>query len=187
LPDPLPLSRLDWAIAGTATSNEKADRSGAPAIHATFHHWISSRTSMPGAFSDAGFMYPQPNSLILERGSMVNPATGVDTACEELWHDAKPEAVPGEERIRLLVLETHDDERGVTGRVLRLGRYVQGLLRVGDGVSLERWEWRDGWKRTVRMGDGELPCKLVIEKQTLSEGGVVQVEGRPWKVVEASG
>ncbi|KAF4462506.1 hypothetical protein FALBO_10686 [Fusarium albosuccineum] len=185
--DPLPLSRLDWAIAGISTSTKRPDPSGALTSYSTFDHWISSRSLTPELFPDAGFMYPQPNSLTLEKGSMINPATNVDTAYEELWHDATPSAVPGEDGVRALALQVHDDEKGMRGSVVRLGRHAQGLLRVGDGVSLERWEWKDGWKRTVRIGDEELPCEKTLGEENLSEGDVVDVAGRSWKVVESSG
>ncbi|KAF4977387.1 hypothetical protein FZEAL_6077 [Fusarium zealandicum] len=184
--EPLPLSRLDWAIAGITTSTQRPDPTGAPTSYSTFDHWISSRSLTPELFPDAGFMYPQPDSLTLEKGTMVNPDTGVDTAYEELWDDASPSAVPGEAGVRALVLQAHDEQRGVRGSVVRLGRYAQGLLRVGDAIALERWEWRDGWRRTVRMGDEELPCERILGEEALGEGDVVDVGGRSWKVVEAS-
>ncbi|KAF4971268.1 hypothetical protein FSARC_1838 [Fusarium sarcochroum] len=183
--DPLPLSRLDWAIAGTTVSTRIPDPDGNLTSHSTFYQWVASR----GLSADAGFMYPQPNDLTLEKGSMVNPATGIDTAYEELWHDATPTAVPGENGVRALVLQTHDDEHGVRGSVVRLGRYAQGLVRVGEKIALERWEWKEenGWKRTIRMGDGDLPIKKILGKEAFKEGDSVDVEGRSWKVVEASG
>ncbi|KIL88806.1 hypothetical protein FAVG1_08055 [Fusarium avenaceum] len=182
--NPLPLSQLDWAIAGTTVSTEIPDPDGNLTSHSTFHQWISSRE----LGSDAGFMYPQPDSLTLEKGSMVNPDTGIDTAYEELWHDATPTAVPGDSKVRALVLQTEDDENGVRGSVVKLGCYVQGLLRVGDGITLERWEWKEGgWKRTIRMGDAELPCEKIVGEEALKEGDAVDIAGRAWKVIEASG
>ncbi|CAF3537744.1 unnamed protein product [Fusarium graminearum] len=183
--DILPFSRLDWAIAGTTVSTQKPDPSGALTSHSTFIQWISSRE----LGNDAGFMYPQPGEdLTLEKGSMVNPDTGIDTAYEELWHDATPTAVPGEPDVRALVLQTEDEEKGVRGCVVRLGRYAQGLIRVGEEIALERWEWTEGgWKRTVRMGDEELPIEKVLGEETLDEDDSVDVSGRTWKVIEASG
>ncbi|KAG8673587.1 hypothetical protein FPOAC2_07033 [Fusarium poae] len=183
--DKLPFSRLDWAIAGTTVSTRKPDPSGALTSHSTFHQWISSRELV----NDAGFMYPQPGEdLTLEKGSMVNPDTGVDTAYEELWHDATPTAIPGETDVRALVLQTEDEEKGVRGCVVRLGRYAQGLIRVGKKIALERWEWMEGgWKRTVRMGDEELPIEKILGEDTLEENDSVDVGGRTWNVIEASG
>ncbi|CAF3516846.1 unnamed protein product [Fusarium graminearum] len=183
--DILPFSRLDWAIAGTTVSTQKPDPSGALTSHSTFIQWISSRE----LGNDAGFMYPQPGEdLTLEKGSMVNPDTGIDTAYEELWHDATPTAVPGEPDVRALVLQTEDEEKGVRGCVVRLGRYAQGLIRVGEEIALERWEWTEGgWKRTVRMGDEELPIEKILGEETLDEDDSVDVSGRTWKVIEASG
>ncbi|KAF5680483.1 hypothetical protein FCIRC_5801 [Fusarium circinatum] len=181
--EPLPLSRLDWAIAGTTVSTKIPDPEGNLTSHSTFHQWISSRT----LDSDAGFMYPQPNDLTLEKGSMVNPNTGIDTAYEELWHDATPTAVPGEPAVRAIVLQTEDEKNGVRGSVVRLGRYAQGLIRVGEHISLERWEWKDGWERTIRMGDAELPIEKILGEEALKEDDTVDVHGREWKVIEESG
>ncbi|CAG7565168.1 unnamed protein product [Fusarium equiseti] len=182
--DPLPLSRLDWAIAGTTVSTFKPDPSGTLTSHSTFYQWISSRA----LGDDSGFMYPQPNELTLEKGSMVNPDTGVDTEYEELWHDATPTAVPGEGAVRALVLQVEDEEKGVRGCVVRLGRHAQGLIRVGENIALERWEWTGGgWKRTVRMGDEELPIEKILGEENLKEEDGVDVGGRRWKVIEASG
>ncbi|KAF4339742.1 alpha-1 6-mannosyltransferase subunit [Fusarium beomiforme] len=180
---PLPFSRLDWAIAGTTVSTKIPDPEGNLTSHSTFHQWISSRT----LDSDAGFMYPQPDSLTLEKGSMVNPETGINTPYEELWHDATPTAVPGEPAVRALVLQTENEEKGVRGSVVRLGCYAQGLIRVGEGISLERWEWKEGWKRTIRMGDAELPIEKILGEEALKEGDLIDVGGREWKVIEASG
>lgn len=132
-------------------------------------------------------MYPQPDHLTLEKGSMLNPDTGVDGEYEELWHDVDPTAVPGEDRVRVLVLQLHDDAHGTRGSVVRLGRHMQGFVRVGDHVAVERWEWDDGWKRTVRVGEIGLPCEKILKGETLSEGDVVDVGGKSWMVVEESG
>ncbi|KAM0401732.1 hypothetical protein ACHAQC_002425 [Fusarium culmorum] len=183
--DILPFSRLDWAIAGTTVSTQKPDPEGALTSHSTFIQWISSRE----LGNDAGFMYPQPGEdLTLEKGSMVNPDTGIDTAYEELWHDATPTAVPGEPDVRALVLQTEDEATGVRGCVVRLGRYAQGLIRVGEEIALERWEWTEGgWRRMVRMGDEELPIGKILSEETLEEDDSVDIGGRTWTVIEASG
>jgi hypothetical protein len=53
---------------------------------------------------------------------------------------------------------------------------------------LERWEWMEGgWKRTVRMGDEELPIEKILGEDTLEENDSVDVGGRTWNVIEASG
>ncbi|KAF4434639.1 hri1 protein [Fusarium austroafricanum] len=183
LSDPLPLSRLDWAIAGTTVSTKTPDPDGNLTSHSTFYQWISSRALC----DDSGFMYPRPDSLTLEKGSMVNPATGIDTAYEELWHDATPTAVPGESDVRALVLQTEDDKNGVRGSVVRLGCHAQGLIRIGEEISLERWVWDEGWKRTIRMGNADLPIEKLLGEESLKEGDAVDVGGRAWKVIEASG
>jgi hypothetical protein len=37
------------------------------------------------------------------------------------------------------------------------------------------------------MGDAELPCEKIVGEEALKEGDVVDIAGRAWKVIEASG
>jgi hypothetical protein len=87
-----------------------------------------------------------------------------------------------------LVLQVEDEEKGVRGCVVRLGRHAQGLIRVGERIALERWEWTEvGWKRTIRIGDEELPIEKILGEENLKEEDGVDFGGRTWKVIEASG
>lgn len=249
-PDVLPLTRLEWAIAGTSGSRLREPREGEgqkKIVHSTWWHWIDSRTREPEKATDEGDMFPQPGEeRTLEKGHMVNPATGVDTEYEEMWFEVEPEATGeegsdsegtageqseattaetvteatsgvgdltgdeddeddddhddedyaykgGEEDIEgnrsCVVLVLQDDDHEARGLIVRVGQFVQGLLRVGKQLALERWEWKgigEGWRRQVRMGDMWLPCAAAIEEARLELGGEVKHGDYMWKVIEHS-
>lgn len=149
--------------------------------HSRWEHWIDSRTDEPESASDEGYMYPQPDGSTLEKGRMVNPDTGLDSAYEEVWDDEEP--LPA----RCVVLR--HEEGGARGLVVRLGRYSQGFLRIGSEVSLERWERRDGRAvRMVRMGRDEVPCQLSLmdDDGACRPGKQITSGGRIWTVVEGA-
>ena len=146
-------------------------------------------------------MYPQADGSTLEKGHMVNPATGRDTEYEEVWVSEEILAVPafpgGEKSFSgddakplCVVLEMQRDEEGRRGMVVRLGQYCQGLARTGEGeadVTLERWKWEEGigWVRTVRMGRAELPMDFAMHLagEAMKED-VVRVGEDVWRVLE---
>ncbi|VDB96737.1 unnamed protein product [Peniophora sp. CBMAI 1063] len=79
--------KLDWAFAGTKTSK--------PGPHpgettSTWHHTIDSLHD--GPVEDSGILWADPSdpSRTLERGEMLNPATGQVEAYEEVWEDVDP-------------------------------------------------------------------------------------------------
>lgn len=137
-------------------------------------------------------MFPQSDGLrTLERGRMVNPATGRVTAYEESWLDPTPKATiasggSGEGQRVCAVLRLHDDEHDARGLIVRLGEWCQGVLRVGEGFALERWKWEEGgdWKRQVRMGDLWLPCGVLMDPVKVVVGGEVKLGEYLWRVEE---
>ncbi|OAA45592.1 hypothetical protein NOR_03381 [Metarhizium rileyi] len=179
--DTLPLSRLDWAIAGTSSSCTRT-LDGKQVCHSRWEHWIDSRCSQPEEASDEGDMYPQPDGSTLEKGSMVNPDTGRETAYEEIWDDEN--AVPTTSGQVCVVLKYEEGES--RGLAVRLGKYAQGFARMGRDISLERWEWRDCRAvRTVRMGTEALPCRETLDT-VYALGEEVTCGGKKWTVVEVA-
>ncbi|KAL6400880.1 HRI1 domain protein [Ilyonectria robusta] len=184
----LPVDRLEWGIAGTSSSWMRDDGKGGQIRHSQWEHWIDSHTTEPENATDEGDMFPQPDGTTLETGSMVNPATGKDTAYEEVWLDVEPIPTSTSD-VKSIVLHM-ETETGGRGSVVRLGQYCQGFLREGDLMTAERWEWEaaKGWKRTIRMGDAELPCEKVLDDGLgAKKDEVVEIGGNAWKVVEVSG
>lgn len=209
--DDVPLDRLDWAIAGTSFSSSLSSQAGAGSWHARWEHWIDSRTDAAAAADEADMVTLGPDNVVLEKGAMVNPQTGRVAPYEEIWED---EDVPGGQgRVVVLRWEDRADAGGPgdddggggsssrdRGLAIRLGRYCQGIVKVGGRVAVERWEHG---KRVVRMGaHEELPCALMVKQQQQRDekreqeqgrGGafrrgdeVRDGQGRRWTVVEAS-
>ncbi|CAM1509499.1 Fc.00g032380.m01.CDS01 [Cosmosporella sp. VM-42] len=176
----LPTEQLEWGIAGTSSSWKRDDG----VTRSQWQHWIDSRTHQPENATDEGDMFPQADGTTLEKGSMVNPATGKETAYEELWRDVDPTPTTSSEA-RTIVLQVEIEE--LRGSVVRLGQYCQGILKEGDKITAERWEWNEVWKQTVRMGEDTLPCRDVLDdERELKLGDIVAVGGRGWRVVEVS-
>lgn len=105
-------------------------------------------------------MFPEQDGIhVLEKGSMVNPATGRLTSYEEYWADLEVERVDGK---RWSVVLTVDDElvgadgkkTQVKGMVVRVGQFCQGIIRVGEELALERWSFvKSGEKGKDNVGE----------------------------------
>ena len=178
------LSQLEWGLAGTSSSVPAKGSNGEEITHGVWKHWIDSRSLDADGVQDEGDNYPLPDGKILEKGRMVNPETGKLTDYEEVWEDLKVERVGSE--AQCIVLQVHDEERGVRGLVVRVGQFCQGIIRVGSEVSVERWAWgvKDHWKRTVRMGKTGLPCGEAMEPARLKLGDKINCGEHEWTVIE---
>ena len=151
--------------------------------HTVWDHWIDSRTNNPD--SDEGDMWAQPNGDVLERGKNTDPVTGEEIEYEELWRDLQVEAF-GKKHNRSS-LGMRDDEPGkkTRGMAIKIGGWCEGILKVEDELTVERWEWkptdsastvasaqasnvegrtRNDWVRTFRIGPGILPCKNICSR-----------------------
>ena len=184
--DILPFSRLDWAFAGTSSTELKTVPDGRQLVHSKWRHWVDSRFPLAEEVNDEGDMLPQKDGTTLERGTMVNPATGQMTDYEECWSDVEPTSTNSDSERLCVVLQLHDDANNARGVVVRIGQYCQGLLRVGEQLALERWEWKKetGWNRVTRMGDMWLPCGVALDDSKLKIDGEVTYGQYLWKVVE---
>lgn len=139
----------------------------------------------PEKATDEGDMLPREDGTTLETGSMVNPATGNEAEYEELWLD-----VDATSEMRCVVLKL-ENSKGARGMIVLLGNYCQGFMKngeEGDEMAAERWELdpEKGWRRTVRMGDLELPCAEIIKDgKSCDIGDVLETGAGTWAVVEA--
>jgi len=182
----LPLHGLDWAFAGTSTHQPKPDGTA----HSQWRHWIDSRTLDPDSVIDQGDMYQQKGGTTLETGTMVNPATGIETDYEEVWKDVKPQSTGRDQSVRCVVLQTiSDDHSRVRGKAILLGQFCQCILRTDDtNIFVERWQFdRDaGWKRMAKFGQaGDSACEELIKKTTWEVGQEVSISNISWHVVES--
>jgi hypothetical protein len=187
------VERLDWAFAGQALSTP--GEKGGPS-HSTWEHWVDSKTTLEEPpLSDQGDMFPQPDGRTLEKGRMANPATGVEEDYEELWRDQTIEKPSSWSEGRFSCVVLKHDGKGVKGSVVRLGRYCQGVLRIDDDFTAERWLFVDGekefengqgWKLLARVGKGKVGCEALIGE---NDDGIVATKhlhsgGREWVVSE---
>lgn len=219
----LPMSRLDWAIAGTSSSTNITPSQGSEnpgqqklVRHGQWAHWIDSRTADCDGVVDEGDMFDNPPDpgLEIERGRMMNPATGAEADYEEGWRSVPIESVPvpGDggggaadgSAVSCLALRMEGDEGDGTGQVnnknnkrvrrgllVRLGQYCQALARDGDSITVERLKWDAGqqrWVTQVRIGSQALPTEVATYfAHGTTVGDEVKVsDGVVWKVVERS-
>ena len=186
------MSRLDWAFAGVSTT-AASPQAGEPS-HTVWSHWIDSESSNPDP--DEGDMYEQEDGDILERGQHIDAKTGEVKKYEELWHDVGVRNVGNDQTHVSVVLKAEETDRNIRAMVFRVGDWCQGILKVGDAVTVERWQWtpattghiarfsNGSWKRIARLGNGSLPCAVTFDTEDLEEGKRIAAEALEWEVVE---
>lgn len=141
---------------------------------------------------DEGDMYPQSDGDTLETGSMVNPTTGKYEKYEERWFDLDVEIIENEKKKIGWVMRTHDEgSESVRGMVVRVGQYVQGILKSGEKVAVERWVFdgeKKGWKSVATSGEGlhDVFPKLLAWYKDFEVNDVYHDDSvGDWKCVEA--
>jgi hypothetical protein len=133
---PSPLSSdIDWAFAGRSESHQN-EPTGTTSTR--WHHTVDSRfLAHPESVIDQAQMLPEDpeTGIALEKGSMVNPGTGVETAYVEGWRETEVKHVPEPSRDILEAFERDLERRGV--------RFVEGdaerkvVVRGGGNSLLE--------------------------------------------------
>ncbi|KAL2111087.1 hypothetical protein VUR80DRAFT_288 [Thermomyces stellatus] len=183
------MGQLDWAFAGTSSSEPGPE----PRVRrAVWKHWVDSSTPHAETVRDEAEVREAEDDAgtELETGRMVNPATGVEADYEEAWVSAEVLVTGSQSEGRPVtaVVQTCDDERQVRGMVVRVGQFCQGILRVGEAVTVERWEWRleSGWTLSKKFGEEELPVEALLrDAERLVVGGIIENGGRVWRILEA--
>jgi hypothetical protein len=193
---------LEWGIAGKASYESTTTSVGESKRTGQWTHWIDSRTVQPAL--DSGDIEPREDGSALETGTMEHPETGVMTPYSEVWVHETVGVAPQEKSARkrakgtYLVVQRDDESRGIRGRIAWAGKYCQGVVREGEKVVVERWEFDNSthggigeWVRTWRTGDGPLlPCGWVVkEAEEMRKGTVLNMpdlegNGGEWAVVE---
>lgn len=134
-------------------------------------------------------MYPQSNGTVLELGIMHNPAANATQPYEEIWADFSASAVDGTRWS--IVIDLEDVEHRAKGRIVRVGEHCQGVIKVGEQVTVERWKFEEckeqgksDWKRLARLGDLFLPCSLAFRAEMIKEGNTVTYGDYKWTITE---
>ncbi|KAL4259118.1 Protein Hri1 [Pleurotus pulmonarius] len=119
---------LDWAFAGKRRVEGKITK---------FEHMIDSRTADAATVVDEGENVEMEDGSIVERGKMINPATGTLMLYEEKWREEE-----GSEGLVIRRKGKEETWQAIVGDYqLALGRYQDGAFwawqaRKKDGV----WE-----------------------------------------------
>ncbi|GAA6027471.1 hypothetical protein JCM8097_007879 [Rhodosporidiobolus ruineniae] len=144
----------------------------------------SSSTPPPADSSpDEGSFETLPNGDVLEKGEMLNPDSGRVEPYEEVWRRL-PLTWDGSEA-KITILERDDEDgRAFLGRV---GDWEVGMVdgKSGFGVvwrERRRGEWEDVHRNEAGVGLPSLEKELL----TAEKGGLVDLGGRTWKVIEKS-
>ncbi|KAI5815150.1 hypothetical protein BZA77DRAFT_345101 [Pyronema omphalodes] len=175
-------------------------------LHATAGTYLRTAThgirgytiSTADAENQVHTLHHQMNGDILETGMLTDPVDGVEKGYEAVWRIS--EVNP---RLAVVMVLT---EGG--GMVVRVGAWCQGVMKIGNEVTAERWmRDRGGWRRIAKSGAGRLPCSIAcldrdeeggeggkylrsarglgfVVSKTLEQGDVVLVEKLEWRVVE---
>lgn len=188
---------LEWANAGLARYGTRPDgkRTG------EWSHEIDNLGKE--GMLDTGVM-EQRGGATWETGAMENLETGKVTPYVEIWLDVpirvpppRPGAKPSAGKRSFALIRCENKEKSTKGCVVWVGQYCQGIIRHGDQVAVERWEFdseaRGGqgeWARTFRHGHGAVPCGwLVLEADEIKKGEILKVPdlggtGDRWYVEE---
>ncbi|MCJ1476982.1 hypothetical protein MMC13_005652 [Lambiella insularis] len=177
-----PMSRLDWAFAGVSTTTKAISPNGP--VHTVWSHWIDSQSSDPE--TDEGDMYEQDDGDTLECGQNVDVENGEIKKYEELWGNVSILPVESVQEHICVVLKAEGTASNTKAMIIRVGDWCQGISKVGEDVTVERWQWSRGWgwDRIARLGDQSLACEATFDTAYLKEGNVFKHRGLEWKVVE---
>ncbi|OAL00560.1 hypothetical protein IQ06DRAFT_146174 [Phaeosphaeriaceae sp. SRC1lsM3a] len=179
---------LEWGFAGHSRSALIPGKEREGVKHSTWTHFVDSRVPVGKEIPiDEGDMYPIDEMRTLEHGHAFHPHLKAVKSHEEMWEDedvTSTSTTAAEGKKRCVVLRCRNDVKGVRGVMVRLGKYVQGILVVGNEVTAERWEWsaEGEWKRTKRVGKGMVPCAVLVQEELMKEGVKVKFGEFEWFV-----
>ena len=202
------LKCVDWAFAGRSriTKQGSNENGSIEPSHTVWDHWIDSKGNDPAI--DEGDLWPQANGEVLERGKQKHPTTGIETEYEELWGDLEVDAIGKKENRSSIVLKAEDLDKDARGMVVKVGGWCQGVLKIGDKMTIERWRRRatdqpskhtlsprsnpnpktyNDWERVFAVGAEAIPCSDVCER-TRGKFGLHTVfksdNEIEWKIIE---
>lgn len=199
---------LDWAFAGKSRITKEINRDAGKlkSWHNVWDHWIDSKSNDPE--SDEADMTLQEDGTTLEEGVNVDAVSGAETKYEELWKDLPVDPIGKKQKRSSIVLKADDSEIKVEGMVVKVGGWCQGMLKIGDKLTIERWQrrpvdqhedeeeddnvgestrTRNDWVRVFRLGTATLPCKEICSRTTGKNGTNITMKDDQqieWRVIE---
>lgn len=196
---------LEFANAGQATYSTPSQEDAPPGTirkRGKWTHWCSTEISEAGY--DTGDVLVRDDGSVLETGTMAHPESKQMTPYYEVWVDEKPVFAPQEPGAKKrtkgshVIIRCEDEERQIRGMIAWVGRYCQGIVRQGEDLYVERWEFDEGdhggrgaWARTWKSGRGPpLPCGWVVkEEEPVKNSAVLNPpdldgKGAEWHVLE---
>ncbi|GAA5825648.1 hypothetical protein JCM11251_000322 [Rhodosporidiobolus azoricus] len=188
---------VDWATAGwkkllPLVEGEKHPKASFTAVidsRSPRFSSTSSSSSLPAqpenSPPDEGSFETLSNGDVLERGEMLNPKTNKVQPYEEVWRRLPLVPEEDEETVWVLVMEVEDEHgRAFVGQV---GDYQLALNDGPGGFGIAWREKRDGqWEVVHQNKAGKDLPSIAHVPQCVEEGHYVTLEGRRWRVVEAS-
>ena len=131
-------------------------------------------------------MYEQEDGDVLECGQNVDAETGAVNKYEELWHDIGVQLVGQEKDHLSAMLIANDKSHDTKGMIVRVGDWCQGILKVGEDTTVERWHWshKDHWQLVAKLGQKSLACGATFDRISLELGKVIRHHDLDWKVIE---
>lgn len=136
------MAALEWAFAGKShLTKEKQEKNVFTPQHSIWEHRIDSKSNNPSV--DEGDLWLQPKGDVLEIGKQLHPITGLECEYEECWGDIMVEVLGEEEQLVSTALVMDDSSRNARGMMIRIGTYCQGILQIGEKVTVERSQWSD--------------------------------------------
>jgi hypothetical protein len=132
--------------------------------------------------ADEGDMHVQPNGEVLEQGLMINPSTNKLERYEECWVDLKDG--DGKEKVGWVLKVEKEGMRGV---IIRIGGWIQGVLRKGEELEVARWRFTEQkeWEQLVGIGWLEFPREVLRHEEVKEGVKFMGQQGEEWVCVES--
>jgi hypothetical protein len=178
------------ANAGTATIHLPSGAGGCQAyecmVRVVWTHPIDSSRLFK---TDGADMYLLADGNVMEVGVFGTPG-GQARMFKEYWIWPTLQSPPTYLVVELAAAADSDQDRA-QGRVVRIDGHCQGVMQTSSAFWVERWQTQDDghWAKDARSNTDDarvwMPCQWSLDaSRTL--GDSVELEGREWRVVEAS-
>jgi hypothetical protein len=167
-------SECEWAFAGYKVQPHPNKSRWIHLIDSRGAEWEGEH-----GIEDSGVFETLPNGDELERGEMLNPVSGKVGPYEEVWRD---EPLPPNLQVTVALTET---DGGVKGVVVRMGQWLQGILRISpDEVVASRYWWAAGdWALRANYGAPHYPDTIPTNAlEGRATGDQFTHGGRLWTV-----